>query len=146
MRSWKAIVVLSLLVALLAPAAVQARSYQTFTADVPFEFTIGDRKFKPGTYTFVILGPGLMVVEDAKKHALTTLVTRDVRSEDTTSPPHIFFDKQKGHNHLASIWMGNGPQGLQIVGEQVAIRQGQPPAPLILLPQGPLFNRPQALK
>jgi hypothetical protein len=146
MRSWKSIIVLSLLVALLAPAAVQARSYQTFTADVPFEFTIGDRKFKPGTYTFVILGPGLMAVEDKKKHVLTTLITRDIRSAETASSPHIFFDKQKGVNHLDSIWMGNGPQGLQVVGEQVAIRQNQPPAPLLLPPQQSVFTMQQPLK
>lgn len=135
MRSWKSIIALTVLAALLAPITVLARSYQTFTVDVPFEFTIGERKFKPGTYTFVILGPGLMAVENAKKHVLTTLVTRDIRSaEDISSAPRAFFDKRKGRNHLASVWMGNGRPGVEIVGEQVAMRQAppsQPPAELI---------------
>jgi hypothetical protein len=146
MHAWQSIVAPILLVALLAPVAAQARTYQTFTAEVPFEFTIGDRKFKPGTYTFVILGPGLMAVEDAKKRVLTTLVTREIRTADAVPSPHMFFDKRKGRNHLASIWMGNNARGLEIVGEQVAIRQNQAPPPLILLPQPPVFNTPQALK
>lgn len=146
MHSWKSIVARILLVALLAPVAAQARAYQTFTAEVPFEFTVGERKFKPGTYTFVILGPGLVAVEDAKKHVLTILVTRDMRTADGTSYPHVFFDKPKGHNHLASLWMGDGKRGLEIVGEQVAIRQNQPPPPLMHLPQQPVFNMPQPLK
>ncbi len=147
MHSWKSIVALILLAALFTPIAARARAYQTFTVDVPFEFTIGDRKFRPGTYIFVILGPGLMAVENSKKRVLTTLITRDIRTPDGNASPHMFFDKKKGHNHLASIWMGNGARGLEIVGEQVAMRQNQPPPPLLLLPPPqPLPNMPRTLK
>lgn len=146
MYSWKSIMVLILLVALLAPVAAHARAYQTFTVNVPFEFTSGARKFKPGTYIFVILGPGLVAVEDAKKHVLTIVITRDIRSADAASSPHVFFDQQKGHAHLASIWMGNGPRGLEIVGEQVAMQQNPPPPPLLLLPPQPLMNLPRPVK
>jgi hypothetical protein len=110
-HSWKSIIALTLLVALLAPVVARARAYQTFTVDVPFEFTIGDRKFKPGTYIFVILGPGLMAVENSKKHVITTLMTRDIRAADAAVSPHMYFENKKGHTHLASIWMGNGSQG-----------------------------------
>jgi hypothetical protein len=148
MHSWKSIVTLILLVALLAPAAVQARAYQTFTAEVPFEFTVGDHKFKPGTYTFVILGPGLVAVENAKKRVLTTLVTRDIRTPDGSSSaaPHVFFDKQKGRLHLASLWMGDSAKGLEIVGEQVAIPQSHAPSALLPEIEQPRFNMPQPIK
>jgi hypothetical protein len=146
MYSWKSIVALILLVALLAPVAAHPRAYQTYTVNVPFEFTSGARKFKAGTYIFVILGPGLVAVEDAKKHVLTILITRDIRTADAASFPHVFFDQQKGHAHLASIWMGNGPQGLEVVGEQVAMRQNQPPPPLLLLPPESLMNVPRPVK
>ena len=148
MPSWKLIVAPFLIVALLAPIAALARSYPTFTADVPFEFTIGERKFKPGTYTFVILGPGLVALEDGKKHVLTTLITRDIRTADSSpsASPHMFFDKQKGRLHLASLWMGNSAQGLEIVGEQVAMRENQLPPPRIDLPRQPVFNMPQPMK
>lgn len=146
MGSWKSIVAPILLVALLAPVAVQARTYPTFTVDVPFEFTVGERKFKPGHYTFVILGPGLMAIEDAKTHVLTTLITRDLRFSDGNPSSHIFFDKKNGRNHLAQLWMGNGGRGLEIVGEQVAMRQNQPPQPLLPLPQPPVYVTPLTLK
>lgn len=146
MHSWKSIVALTLLAALLAPVVALARAYQTYTVDVPFEFTIGDRKFKPGTYIFVILGPGLMAVENAKKKVITTLITRDIRAADDAAPPHIYFDNRKGHKHLASIWMGSGGKGLEVVGEQLAMRQNDAPPSLILLPEEPRFKRPNTLQ
>lgn len=146
MHSSKSIVALTLLAALLAPVVALARSYQTFTVDVPFEFTIGDRKFKPGTYIFAILGPGLMAVENAKKRVITTLITRDIRAADDAAAPHMYFENRKGGKHLAAIWMGNGGKGLEVVGEQVAMRQNEPPPPLLLLPEGPRFKTPNTLK
>jgi hypothetical protein len=145
-HSRKSIIALTLFIVLLAPVVAQARAYQTFTVDVPFEFTIGDRKFKPGTYIFVILGPGLMTVENAKKRVITTLMTRDIRAADATVSPRMYFDKKNGHNHLASIWMGNGAAGLEIIGEEVAMRQTQPPPPFILLPRDSLSLVPRELQ
>jgi hypothetical protein len=146
-HSWKSIVTLTLLVGVLAPVVALARAYQTFTVDVPFEFTIGDRKFKPGTYIFVILGPGLMALENAKKQVITTLITRDIRAADSIASPRVHFDKMKnGKNHLASIWMGDGARGLEILGEEVAIRQNQSPPTLLLFPQDPRSRIPIALK
>lgn len=148
MHSWKSIVALTLLVALLAPVVVLARTYRTYTVDVPFEFTIGDRKFKPGTYIFVILGPGLMALENSKKHVITTLITRDIRAVDDADSPHTYFDSRKGHKHLVALWMGKGEggRGLEVVGEQVAMRQNEAPPPLPLLPEGPSFKMPNTVR
>lgn len=146
MHAYKSIVALTLLAALLAPVAALARAYQTYTVDVPFAFTIGDRKFKPGTYIFVILGPGLMALENAKKRVITTLITRDIREAEATASPHMYFENRKGGKHLAAIWMGNGGKGLEVVGEQVAMRQNEAPPPLLLLPEGPRSKTPNTLK
>jgi hypothetical protein len=146
-HSWKSFV--TLLVALLAPVVALARAYQTFTVDVPFEFNIGDRKFKPGTYIFVILGPGLMAMENGKQQVITTLLTRDLRGADAAAQPHVYFDRKNKHNRLASIWMGNSTQGLEIVGEEVAMRQSPAPPPLIFPPEqvvDPIAKMPRALK
>jgi hypothetical protein len=143
-HSWKSIV--TLLVALLAPVVALARAYQTFTVDVPFEFNIGDRKFKPGTYIFVVLGPGLMAMENGKRHVITTLITRDLRGTDADAPPHMYFERKDKHNRLASIWIGNSTQGLQIVGEEVAMRQSQAPLPEVWIPQqDPVSRLPRAI-
>lgn len=147
MHSWKSIIALTLLITLIVPFIAQARTYQGYSVDVPFAFNIGDRKFKAGTYVFVILGPGLMAVQDSKKHLVTTLLTRDTQSEEEAKPgtPHLRFSIKKGRSHLVSIWMGNGPQGLEILGEEVAMQQTQPP-PLIRLPHDPLSPQPRALR
>jgi hypothetical protein len=145
-HSWKSIIALTLLIALLIPVAGQAHVYQGFSVDVPFAFAIGDHKFKAGTYVFVILGPGLMAVQDSRKHLITTLMTRDIRSEEAAnSTPHLVFGNKKGHSYLVSIWLGNGPQGLEILGEEVAMRQTQPPPPVIL-PYDLLSPLPHALR
>lgn len=126
MQSWKSLVTMGLLTASLLPARAQNVVLQTFRATVPYEFKIGNHKFKPGAYELVVLGPGLMVVRDAKGKVLARLVTRAVQGPQTVSPPRWVFETQKGHARLTSIWMQNNAWGLEILGEEVAMQQRPP--------------------
>ena len=136
MQLWKALFSLSLLATSLLPAWAQNTKLPAFKATVPHEFKIGNHKFKAGMYELVVVGPGLMLVRDAKGKLLTRLLTRAVPGPQTDMPSHVVFEKQKGPYRLASLWIQNSAGGLEILGEDVAIGQSRPVQPIqpILLP------------
>jgi hypothetical protein len=130
MPSWKLNFTLCLLASgFMLLAGAQPRTYLAFDANVPFSFHVGDRKFQAGDYEFVVAGPGLMVMRDGKKRALTTLFTRDLRAEDRPGPPRLVFEKEKGRTRLVSIWTEKGIQGFGILREQVSMPRLPPSHP-----------------
>ena len=131
-----------LMAATLLSAQAQKRSYQSFNAEVPFAFNIGDHKFHAGYYELLVVGPGLMVVRDAHAHVLTRLMTRELRPVESPAASRFVFEGKKGHLRLTSIWGENGKQGYEIVGEEVSARQYSPPPALV---QIPIFRGPSAL-
>jgi hypothetical protein len=129
------------LTTLLATAA-QARTYEAFTVDVPFKFHVGNRTFRPGHYQFIFAGPGLLAVRDAKANVIATLVTRSIETGKPSPDSKVVFRK---HDQLAQIWIGNRTQVVEILGEELAIRQPAPP-PVSVLPKDvdSLFDRRSA--
>jgi hypothetical protein len=121
--------------AILLPAQEQKRTYQSFNANVPFNFSIGDRKLHAGYYEFVVIGPGLMVMRDARAKVLARLLTRPLQGQERETPPRFVFTNKEGHARLSSIWMEKGKEGYEILGEEVAMRPsnpGTPATPLIV--------------
>ena len=124
----------------LLPALAHARTYETFTVDVPFKFHVGNRAFRPGRYQFIFAGPGLLALRDAKQHVIATFVTRSIETGKPSPDSKIVFKK---HEQLAQIWIENRSQIVEILGEELAIRQ---PAPAIPVPLDvdSLFDRRSA--
>ena len=117
---------LSLLAALLFPALAQARTYDVMHADVPFKFDIGNRTFRPGHYDFIMVGPGLVALRDSHAHIIASLVVRE-RETDTPLPiSKLTFNKLKKHFQLTEVWIEKRSQVLEIVGEELAVRQSLP--------------------
>jgi|SRR5579864_284402 len=136
MHSWKTCALLGVLIAAaLSPARAQneRHTYQSFNANVPFSFSVGDRKFHAGYYEFVVRGPGLMVMRDAHAHVLATFFTRDLKGTQREVPPRLVFELKDGNSRLSSIWMGKGAQGFEFLREEVAIRQKENVPPQILM-------------
>lgn len=123
------LLLLSVLVSLL-PAAAQAPTYKVIAADVPFQFTAGERTFRPGHYEFILVGTGLMAIRDHHKHLVAALI---IRSSDETKPspgPRLVFDRSKKKPRLEKIYLENPSRVLEVVGEQLATPSTPPPAPL----------------
>ena len=141
-KLWKLAVAPALLAALMLPAKAQTQTYQTFKAQVPFEFEVGNHKEKAGTYELIVVGPGLMVVRDAKAHVLARLLTRSIQRDPADVPARMVFESQKGKTRLSAVWMANNAWGLEILGDEIAMRT-RPPAsgfvpifpPTVFLPQ-----------
>ncbi len=130
------------------PLAAQARTYHVLSTDVPFKFDVGHRTFRPGHYQFILIGPGLLAMRDSRERIIASLISR---SRETGGPAPasklVFNTPKKHHAQLAEIWIKDRSQVLEVMGEEVAVRQSYPPpAPpnVDSLYIDSLFNRPAA--
>lgn len=118
------------LTAWLTPATAHARTYDVLNADVPFKFQIGSRTFHPGHYQFIFVGPGLVMLRDSHERVIASLVTRSRDIDGPAPATKLVFNKQKKNSQkLAQIWMESRSQILDVVGEEMAIRQAPLPGP-----------------
>jgi hypothetical protein len=113
---------------LLLPAAAQVRTYEVLTAQVPFKFNVGDRTFRPGQYQFILVGPGLLAVRDAKAHIVASLVIRSVETSGPPTSTTLVFDMKNHHARLARLSLENRSQVLEVLGEQRGMASSLPPA------------------
>jgi hypothetical protein len=134
-----------LLTSPLPAAATQAHTYETMAFDVPFKFDIGARTFRPGNYQLVFVGANLAVLRDAKRHTIASLITRPVEIGWPSPETKVVFDNQKDRSRLSRICIQYRLQVMDVVGEQVAMRQSPPvfapPAPFDV---NSLFDRRSA--
>lgn len=112
-----------------AAAVAQARTYETLIFDVPFNFDIGARTFRPGHYQLVFVGADLAVLRDEKRRTIASLVTRPIELGWPSPETKIIFDNHKNHSRLSRICIQYRLQVIDVVGEQVAMRQPQPVFP-----------------
>jgi hypothetical protein len=114
---------------LLLATAAQAKTYDTVTIDVPFKFNIGERTFPPGHYQLVIRGNGLLALRDAHEHTIASLVTRTVEMSEPAADTQLVFKLKKNHAFLTQVLMEHRSQALEVVGEELALRQPSLPPP-----------------
>ncbi len=117
--------------ALLLPMAAHARTYDVFSADVPFKFYVGDRIFSPGHYEIVFTGNGLVALRDSQAHVLGTFVTRSIAADAPSVSSRLVFRHDKKRPYLSQIWIENRAQFIEILGEELAMRTVQPPLPTV---------------
>jgi hypothetical protein len=117
-----------LFLAALFAAAAQAKSYAALEADVPFKFNIGNRTLHPGHYQLIILGNGLLAMLDSHHRVIASLLTRSVETGIVATENKIMFKPEKKYARLSQILLIHQSQVLEILGEQVAIRQAVPTA------------------
>ena len=108
--------------------ADQAHTYQVLTAEVPFQFLVGNRSFHPGRYDFIMVGNGLLTIRDAQKHYIASVITRSVESANPAAETKLVFVNGKKQKQLSEIRIQNRSQILQVLGEELAIRSSPPQA------------------
>ncbi len=140
--AWAIILLMSAALTCLLPAGAQDHSYQTFKTKVAFRFKAGNRMLKAGTYELVVVGPGLLVLRDEKAHPLMTLLTRTILQDERPAPARWVFSNNNGESTLAQVWMPNNQWGLEILGEEVAMREKPRSRGVMLLPDQPMGIRP----
>jgi hypothetical protein len=113
--------------AVLLPMAAHARTYEVFSADVPFKFYVGDRIFSPGHYEIVFMGPGLVALRDSRAHVVGTFVARSIAADAPSASSRLVFRHEKKRPYLSQIWIQNRAQFTEILGEELAMRSSPPP-------------------
>ena len=129
----------------LLPTLAQARLYDIVSSDVPFKFQIGERTFNPGRYDFIIASPGVVAMRDSHKHIVANIATRP-RTGGLANNPKLVFNTHSKTAQLIQIWAERGEPGMDVVGEEKAVRTMQPALPVNTFQPGLefLMDRPSA--
>jgi hypothetical protein len=128
------------------PTVAEAKSYQVLSSYVPFNFQIGDRTFKPGRYDFIMAGPGIVAMRDEHEHFVASITTKSRTTGGVAISPKLVFNTHTKIAQLIQIWAAKGEPGMDVVGEETAVRPAQSTVPVNALQPGFefLMGRPSA--
>jgi hypothetical protein len=96
--------VLSLTVLSSVGLAQAQSSGQKITANVPFDFTVGNLSFQAGQYDFTRTGEGLYVIREANGHAQMILAGAPVQQNGTPEKSNLKFEVVNGRHTLIQVW------------------------------------------
>ena len=132
--------------ATLLPTVAEAKSYQVLSSYVPFKFQIGDRTFKPGRYDFIMAGPGIVAMRDEHERFVASITTKSRTAGGVAISPKLVFNTHTKTAQLIQIWATKGEPGLDVVGEETAVRPAQSAPPVNTFQPGLefLLDRPSA--
>jgi hypothetical protein len=117
--------------AALLPTLAQARLYDVVSSEVPFNFQIGERTFKPGRYDFIIASPGVVAMRDSRKHIVANIATRPrTTTGGLPNQPKLVFNRHTKTAQLIQIWVNKDQPGMDVVGEEKTVQTVQPAAPV----------------
>lgn len=125
MRKLKAVLLTSLMLAVLAPLSALAADNNSAKVYVPDTVTIANATLKPGNYTFVWQGNGPSAKVDIKS-GKKTLASADATVKNTNDRPFtntILENKDNGKQMLSGIRLKDGTQ-LQFSGSATGQESG----------------------
>jgi len=114
----------------LLPTLAQARNNHMVTSDVPFDFQIGERTFKPGRYDFILASPGVVAMRDSHGHIVANIATRPNTTGRLANRTKLVFSTHSKTAQLIQIWATENQPGVDVVGEENSVRTAQPAAPV----------------
>jgi hypothetical protein len=110
----------------LLPTLAQARLYDIVSSDVPFNFQIGERTFKPGRYDFILASPGVVAMRDSRGHIVANIATRPTTIGGPAKTTKLVFNTHSKTAQLIQIWATKNEAGMEVVGEEKPVRTAQP--------------------
>ncbi len=123
----------------LLPSLAQARNYDVVSSDVPFNFQIGERTFKPGRYDFILANPGVVAMRDARGHIVANIATRPTITGGLAMTTKLVFNTHSKTAQLIRIFATINEPGMDVVGEEKSVRTAQPAAPVNTFQSGLQF-------
>jgi len=79
-------------------------SGQKITANVPFDFTVGNLSFQAGQYDFTRTGEGVYVIREASGHAQMILAGAPVSQYGSPEKSNLKFEVVNGRHVLIQLW------------------------------------------
>lgn len=97
---------------LMLAASVHAQSANKIAANIPFDFTAGEAKFKAGEYTLRRDDMQMLVVTstDGKTRAFV-LAPKTVRRTRSDVPEKLVFHRHANQYFLAEVWISRSTDG-----------------------------------
>jgi hypothetical protein len=128
------------------PTMAEAKSYQVLSSYVPFKFQVGERTFKPGRYEFILAGPGMVAMRDEHDHIVAAITTRPRTAAGFATSAKLVFNNHTKTAQLIQIWAAPNQPGLDVTGEDLAVRPAPSTVPVNALQPGFefLMQRPSA--
>jgi len=105
---------LVLSVLILGPAARAQRVERVIKANIPFEFSVGNRIFPAGNYSLVSTAPALLELRDPEGHSLLKVLTNSVETRATPAFPRLQFEREDDRYSLAQVWQEHDSIGQQL--------------------------------
>jgi hypothetical protein len=99
---------------------------QTIKADVPFEFSIGQKTYPAGQYWITQVAPLTLAVRDGNNAFVALVLTQPMSSLNTFNPK-LRFEIKDGRTALSEVW-SDGTTGykLHVSKKHFGLAQNQP--------------------
>jgi len=112
---------LSLAVLLCAGTAQAQIEQRVIHVNVPFEFTVGDKAFPAGDYSFVRIAPGRLDLRNSEDHVLLSLLTHSVELRESSPATKLKFSSVAGGHALTQVWVENETVGYELAAPKTSI-------------------------
>ena len=117
---YKGLTMVGLMVAftfVVAVGSANAQSSRRLTADVPFDFQIGDKTFASGAYEVKAItnGGSALVIRSEKSQQSITRLTNTIVPVKRNTTARLVFHKYGDSYFLAEVWSGGDYAGRQLL-------------------------------
>jgi len=85
-------------------ASAHAESGQRMTANIPFEFNVGDISFPAGQYEFIRTDDDIYQIRDADGRSLFALAATSIQANGVPDKSTLKFATVDGRHVLVQIW------------------------------------------
>jgi hypothetical protein len=106
---------LFLAVLMLGVIAHAQHSERVIKANIPFDFTVGNRTLPAGRYALVRTRPWLLEIRDSEGHFLANVLTQSIQTLNSPAAPKLRFENKDGRQALTQVWQENDSIGQQLL-------------------------------
>jgi hypothetical protein len=118
---------LSLAALFFAPSAHAQYDAQKMTANIPFEFTVGNISLPAGQYEFQRTGFNIYLIRDANGLSRYTASSVPIEAYGLTKKRTVKFVTMNGRHFLVQIWNGNVATGSEFQYRQSYVELAKQP-------------------
>ena len=98
----------------LGPSAQAQSAARIIKANIPFEFSVGERVLPAGSYSLISTAPVFLDLRDANGRIVVRVLTNSVETQQVPASPVLEFYSEGGRYSLAQVWRENQSIGQEL--------------------------------
>ena len=106
-------------------ATAPAQSTRIVKANIPFEFSFGNRSFPAGEYSLVQSQQHLLALRDPRGHSIAQVLTGPIYSLTPAAKTTLKFYSSNGQHILAEVWQEQDASGEQLYEPKNQVERAQ---------------------